>query len=268
LKRWLTVVAVMAAGAVLAMWLLMREGPDGGAGRLASIPAADMPAPCREITFEQARHVVCEIDLTAFSVGIFHSGSAGRAYGSLDAFDAAQDPPVILAMNAGMYHEGLGPVGLLVSNGAAIAPVNTADGEGNFFLKPNGVFGIDADGSAFVQETGAFVASARRPKEATQSGPMLVIDGSIHPRFQPDGESRYIRNGVGTRDGRTMVLAISLDKVSLGSFARLFRDELQCPNALFLDGGISSLSNGRKTLIGDQHPVGPILAVLSGGGRS
>ena len=59
----------------------------------------------------------------------------------------------------------------------------------------------------------------------------------------------------------TVVLAVSRSPVSLGSFARLFRDRLSCPNALFLDGAISSLSDGERMLIGGKDPVGPILAV-------
>lgn len=224
----------------------------------------DLPAPCRETTFEQVDYAICEIDLRTFDVGIFHAGAGGKAYGSLQAFERtmmANGTPVILSMNAGMYHEGLGPVGLLIEDGRQLSPAEESDGEGNFFLKPNGIFLVDGDGGAAVMETGAFLANRPITRYATQSGPMLVIDGKIHPRFLPDGTSRYTRNGVGVRDANTVVLAISLSGVSLGSFARLFRDELDCPNALFLDGDISTLSNGKKTLLGGKGPVGPILAV-------
>lgn len=149
----------------------------------------------------------------------------------------------------------------LASSSRTKAPLNTADGEGNFFLKPNGVFFVRTDGSAGVLETGAYAAAHPEVAYATQSGPMLVIDGKVHPRFEPDGTSRFIRNGVGVRADGTVMLAISRSQVSLGSFARLFRDMLGCPNALFLDGAISSLSDGGRTLIGGKFPVGPILAV-------
>lgn len=232
----------------------------------APFDLSELPAPCGERRFEQAAYIVCEIDVGKYEVGIHHSGSDGKAFGSLDAFDramAAEGRSVQLAMNAGMYHEGLGPVGLLVEDGRELSPVETSDGEGNFFLKPNGIFLIGQDGKAAVMETGKFLAERPAVKFATQSGPMLVIDGAIHPKFLPDGTSKYTRNGVGVRDGDTVVLAISLSEVSLGSFARLFRDELQCPNALFLDGAISTLSNGERTLLGGKYPVGPILSVTA-----
>jgi CDP-4-dehydro-6-deoxyglucose reductase len=44
---------------------------------------------------------------------------------------------------------------------------------------------------------------------------MLVIDGALHAQFAPDGESRYIRNGVGVRDGRTAFFVISAEPVLL-----------------------------------------------------
>ncbi len=110
-------------------------------------------------------------------------------------------------------------------------------------------------------ETTAFAAAKPEAMFATQSGPMLVTDGQIHPRFEENGTSRFIRNGVGVRVNGTIVLAISRSQVSLGSFARLFRDALQCPNALFFDGAISALSDGSRMIVGGKFPAGPIIAV-------
>ncbi|MER8460634.1 phosphodiester glycosidase family protein [Mesorhizobium sp. M0027] len=208
--------------------------------------------------------MVCEIDLRRYDIGVFHVGLDGKAFGSLDKFDKAmadQGRPVLLAMNAGMYHQDLTPVGLLVEDGREKAPLNVADSEGNFFLKPNGVFVVRKDGKAAVMETSAYAAARPDVMVATQSGPMLVIDGRLHPRFEQNGTSRYIRNGVGVRDENTVVLAISRSEVSLGSFARLFRDALNCPNALFFDGVVSALSNGERMIVGGNYPAGPIIAV-------
>jgi uncharacterized protein YigE (DUF2233 family) len=224
----------------------------------------ELPAICRAIGFEGVPYAVCEIDPQRHAIVLAREDGDGKPYGSLRAFDiamTAKGTPVQLAMNAGMYHEGLGPVGLFVEDGRKETPLNTAEGEGNFFLKPNGVFFLRKDGSAGVVETDAYAAAHPDPLYATQSGPMLVIDGAVHPRFEENGSSRYVRNGVGVRANGTVVLAISRSPVSLGSFARLFRDRLSCPNALFLDGAISSLSDGERTLIGGTDPVGPILAV-------
>jgi uncharacterized protein YigE (DUF2233 family) len=90
---------------------------------------------------------------------------------------------------------------------------------------------------------------------------MLVIDGAVHPRFEPNGASRYIRNGVGVRADGVAVFAISREKVSLGSFARLFRDKLECPNALFFDGDISALHDGARYVVGGRFPAGPMVTV-------
>ena len=53
---------------------------------------------------------------------------------------------------------------------------------------------------------------------------------------------------------------ISDAPISFGQFGRFFRDELQTPNALFLDGNVSSLwdpATGRM----DNGRVGPLLVV-------
>jgi len=228
------------------------------------VVGGDLPGPCRNLDFEAVPHIVCEIDPRGYDVAIFHKGDDGKAFGSLEIFGKAmsrQGRPVLLSMNAGMYHEDLTPVGLLVENGQEVAPLNLADGTGNFFLKPNGVFMIGKDGKAAVMETTAFAAARPAAVFATQSGPMLVIDGRLHPRFEENGTSRYIRNGVGVRNDGTVVLAISRSQVSLGSFARMFRDVLQCPNALFFDGAISALSDGSRMIVGGKYPAGPIIAV-------
>lgn len=221
--------------------------------------AEALPETCRSLTFEEAPYIVCEVDVRAYEVGVHHKDGKGKPFGNLAALSAAQ--PFLFAMNAGMYHEDLSPVGLHVEDGVELAPLNTADAPGNFFMKPNGVFFVDREGRAGVQETGAFAASGADVRMATQSGPMLVIDGSLHPRFEPNGSSRYIRNGVGVRDPQTAVFAISTAEVSLGSFARLFQDELDCANALFFDGGISALHDGKRYLVGGEHPAGPMVSV-------
>ena len=115
-------------------------------------------------------------------------------------------------------------------------------------------------------ETEAYRATGIEPAFATQSGPMLMIDGEVHPRFLPDGTTRYIRNGAGVRADGTVVLAITRDPVSLGSFARLFRDLAQCPNALFFDGSVSSLAWGTEMEIDAGEPAGPVVAVFGKAG--
>jgi uncharacterized protein YigE (DUF2233 family) len=135
-------------------------------------------------------------------------------------------------------------------------------GPGNFGLLPNGVLCI-TDTSARVIETLRYLDEAPACRDATQSGPMLVIDGELHPRFLPDGTSRNIRNGVGTSaDGTRAVFAISNDAVNFHSFGRLFRDELGLPNALFFDGKVSRLYSRDLGRSDFGFQLGPMVAVV------
>lgn len=97
---------------------------------------------------------------------------------------------------------------------------------------------------------------------ATQSGPMLVIEGELHPKIDPEGKSLHIRHGVGACGPTTAQFVISEDPVSFGRFARLFRNELGCANALYLDGAVSSLweSGARQD---DRSGLGPLVAVFN-----
>lgn len=224
---------------------------------IATYPA--LPASCRNLAFEGDDFIVCAADPATQRIAVAHLDRSGLPLKSLEAL--ADQMQFDFAMNAGMYHEDNSPVGLYVENGHEFALLNTDDADGNFFMKPNGVFFVDRSGKPGVLETSAFAIANPQVESATQSGPMLVIDGNIHPRFEPDGASRYIRNGVGLDDAGRAVFAISRSPVSLGKFARLFRDALGCKNALFFDGAISALHDGKRYLVGGGYPAGPMVAV-------
>jgi hypothetical protein len=76
----------------------------------------------------------------------------------------------LLAMNAGMFHEDRAPVGLYVEDGKTLVNADTSDGEGNFYMKPNGVFFIAGD-RAGIMETTRFVKDKPKVDFATQSAP-------------------------------------------------------------------------------------------------
>lgn len=214
---------------------------------------------CRTLAFEGARHTVCEVDLRRHRLGFVLADGTDTPYGSLAAFgrtDAAAG--ALFAMNGGMYHHDLAPVGLYVQDGVERKALSTRGGPGNFHLKPNGVFYVTKDGAG-VLETAAYARQKPAAIHATQSGPMLVIDGRLHPRFLADSNSLKIRNGVGIRDQHTVVFAISEDRVNFHAFARLFRDGLGCRNALYLDGTISSLYRPGRARFDNIFPAGPII---------
>ena len=167
-----------------------------------------------------------------------------------------------VAMNAGMYHDDRSPVGHYVEDGVETMRVIPNAGPGNFGLLPNVVFCINDD-SAQVYETLDYVDRAPTCRDATQSGPMLGIDGALHSRFLVNSTSRFVRNGVGTSaDGATAVFVISNDGVTFHEFGSFFRDYLELPNALYFDGKVSRLfarAQGRSDF-GFQS-LGPMVAV-------
>jgi uncharacterized protein YigE (DUF2233 family) len=168
---------------------------------------------------------------------------------------------VAFAMNGGMYDEDGRPIGLAIVDGRQVHAINRRQGGGNFHLMPNGVFQLYRDGRAEIVTSEKWRPSASI-RIATQSGPMLVIGGKLHPAFSADGSSRYVRNGVGIgHDGRPRFV-ISDDAVSFGKFARFFRDSLKCRDALFLDGAVSALwdpAAGRRDV---TQPLGPMIVAF------
>jgi uncharacterized protein YigE (DUF2233 family) len=223
------------------------------------VAAQEVCAPRR---VEDAAYTVCTLDLRRHEVRLFWKGADGEVIGTFDRLRAGPEGErLVFAMNAGMYHEDRSPVGLYVEAGREMKRANTAAGPGNFHLKPNGVFYV-AGRSAGVMETGRYLKARVKADHATQSGPMLVIDGRIHPKISEDGPSRKIRNGVGVRDRSTVVFAISEEPVTFGAFARLFKDELGTPNALFLDGSVSSLYAPALGRNDGLLPMGPIVGAL------
>jgi uncharacterized protein YigE (DUF2233 family) len=228
---------------------------------LAFLPVGGaVHAGCSAVQHEGRGYAVCEVT-PADDLRLFHSGPDGL-YGSFAAINAALEPQGLtlgFAMNAGMYAPGRAPLGLYIEEGVEKTPIVTAAGPGNFGMRPNGVFCATASGFAVV-ESRAFAAAPPACRIATQSGPMLVIDGALHPRFLPDSDSVYIRNGVGvSADGQRAFFAISDDPVTFHQFARLFRDVLETPNALYLDGSISRLYSPALGRHDRGLPLGPII---------
>lgn len=222
-------------------------------------------AECENIRFEDAGYTICTVDLTSETLRLFLYDDSGAPYGQFGAIESDlndKGQSLGFAMNAGMYHDDRAPVGYYVEDGQEIMRVIPNAGPGNFGMLPNGILCIRED-RADVIETLRFVKEAPDCAYATQSGPMLVIDGALHPRFLKDSTSRYIRNGVGTSaDGKTAVFAISDSPVTFYEFGRLYRDYLTLPNALFLDGNISKLYAPQLNRNDFGFSMGPVVGTV------
>ncbi len=242
----------------------------GGACRLwlfvlaVLLGAARAEAACEAESYDGNNYTVCRFDLRKDHLRLFSLDDKGEPYGAFQALSSAlagKGQSLAFGMNAGMYGDDLKPVGLYVEDGRTERKLNRRDGPGNFHMKPNGVFFIDGNKGG-VMETEAFAASGLHPQFASQSGPMLVVDGQIHPKFSADGTSLQRRNGVGAPDDHTLIFVISETYVNFHSFASLFKDKLGCANALYLDGSISSLYAPELGRNDGFAPLGPMVALV------
>lgn len=187
------------------------------------------------------------------------NGQIFKTFARLDTWLNAKQETLIFAMNAGMYQSNFEPVGLLVIKGKQLAKLNLREAKGNFYWKPNGVFFVDDTGAQIV-ESSKYLKLADKVQFATQSGPLLLQQGKIHPEFKPDAISRLIRNGVGIA-GNQVYLVMSTKPVNFYEFARFFKDELKCSDALYLDGVVSALYMQEPKLNTQTTPLGPMIGI-------
>lgn len=164
-------------------------------------------------------------------------GQIFRSIQNLKLYMEANKQELRFAMNAGMYTKDNSPQGLYIENGKTLVPLDTSSGTGNFYLEPNGVFYLTKDNQAGVCVTDKFADNAE-VNFATQSGPMLLINGEIHPAFKKGSKNLNIRNGVGILPDGKVVFAVSTEEVNFYDFAEYFKNR-DCKNALYLDGFVS-----------------------------
>lgn len=219
---------------------------------------------CDIRSFEGNRFTVCEVDTTQEDLQLFLKDDTGKILGQFSDIEAhlPEGKTLPFAMNAGMYHPDRRPVGYYLEDGVEAQKLFTKASPGNFGLLPNGVFCIGA-GRADVFETLDFAARNPNCRYATQSGPMLVIDGALHPRFLENSTSRFVRNGVGTSEnGARAVFAKSENSVTFHEFGRFFRDVLETPQALYFDGKVSRVHSKQLDRSDPGFWLGPIVGVV------
>ncbi|WP_243039582.1 phosphodiester glycosidase family protein [Dyella sedimenti] len=199
-----------------------------------------------ERVFEGQNFRVVGIDLRRETLSLhWKDPENGEPYGTINAlrqWGMSHGRRLLFATNAGIYDRQYAPLGLYVEDGKTVVPLNLAHGNpasGNFSLLPNGVFAVYPDGHAAVLTSAAFKAEGKPVQWASQSGPMLVIGGKLNDQFIDDSNSLKWRSGVCAKTPHQVVFAVSEAPVNFHTFARLFKDELGCRDALYLDGTIS-----------------------------
>jgi uncharacterized protein YigE (DUF2233 family) len=219
------------------------------------LPETTLPE-AKRVEFAGNTFDVYILDIRVTPVKLFWKDDLGQLFKSFQRVNdwvVRQGQTLSFAMNAGIFNADNVPLGLQVQEGNELTPLNLQDGDGNFYLKPNGVFFINANG-AHIVESPAYPNVAGVVHLAVQSGPLLVHQNTLHPSFQATSPNVFTRNGVGLRNAFTAIFAISNEPVNLYTFARFFKEALQCPEALYLDGAISAMyapALGRTTLEGN-----------------
>ncbi len=245
------------------------------AGALFSTIVGTASAECARDSFDGRDYAICRFDLAESDLRMFWMNAHERPHGTFSALSgalAAGGETLVFATNGGMYGPNYNPIGLYVENGEELAAANT-NSVGpevrpipNFFKKPNGIFYITEGGEAGVMETGDYLGNTPEGvRFATQSGPLLLVDGAIHQMFIPGSSDLNPRNGVCAPTPGTTAFAISEGYVNFHDFATMFRDHLGCRDALFLDGGSASAlyapELGRNDRPG-HGGFGPIIGVV------
>lgn len=201
------------------------------------------PGKAQFMTAFNKSFTIYSCDLRKVDLRFYQKDSRGHFYKDINSLKTAletQGQKLIFATNAGIFKANRQAVGLYIENGETHSQLNLKTARGNFFLKPNGLFLIRNDQTAAILESTQYPAQASNIKYATQSGPLLLIQGKTHPAFNKGSKNTYIRSGVGLLNAHQVVFAISNKPVNFYNFAQLFK-QLGCKNALYLDGNISKM---------------------------
>ena len=235
-------------------------------GMLVAMALPSGAAQCERIDHDGQGYVLCQVEASQEpALRLFQDGADGaplRNFANVRR-TLGPDQSLSFAMNAGMFHADYRPVGLLVVDGVELSPIVTGASRDNFGMLPNGVFCTGGAQPFQVIESVSFAQDRPDCRLASQSGPMLVIDGDLHPRFLVDSDSRYIRNGVGVSpDGETAWFAISSRQVTFHEFGRFFRDGMGVRYALYFDGSISRLYAPSVNRADFGRSMGPIIGLV------
>jgi uncharacterized protein YigE (DUF2233 family) len=218
----------------------------------------------REIMFKGVKYDVFVSDLRSVKLQMHwkEKGKLLKDINSLKNSVEEKGEELLFATNGGIYDHDFTPEGLYIEDGKMLKGLNKREENGNFYLKPNGVFLVADNQSAAVVTTENFPklfntlkGNGLKVDFAVQSGPQLLIDGKVHPKFNEASSNKYIRNGVGifNNNSKKVIFAISQKEVNFYDFASFFYEVMKCDDALYLDGFVSRMytKDGRKNLNGN-----------------
>jgi uncharacterized protein YigE (DUF2233 family) len=206
--------------------------------------------------------VVYQVDIKKKNLDFYWKDDKQNHFGSIQNLKLwlnANKKKLEFAMNGGMYKKDRTPQGLFIQDYSTKSKIDTTNGNGNFYLKPNGVFYITNKNVATICTTSNFKDNGQI-KMATQSGPMLLINGEIHKAFTENSANVNIRNGVGILPNNELLFAMSKKEVNLYDFATFFKNK-GCKNALYLDGFVSRVYCPKEKWTQTDGDFGVIIAV-------
>jgi uncharacterized protein YigE (DUF2233 family) len=213
--------------------------------------------------FGQTGNIISYIvDPRVQNLQFYWKDDSGRVLGSiqnLQKYVEGKHQQLVFAMNGGMFRSDGTPVGLYIQQKSMLAPLDTSSGAGNFYLKPNGVLYVTKDNKAVICSTADFRDDGNI-RFATQSGPMLLINGGFHPAFKKASPNVNIRNAVGLLPDNTLVFAMSKEPINFYELAEYFKS-LGCQNALYLDGFVSRTFLPEKSWVQMDGNFGVIIGV-------
>jgi uncharacterized protein YigE (DUF2233 family) len=203
------------------------------------------------------------VNPTKKNIQFYWKNDTNENFGSIEKLKnwvAKKDKKLLFAMNGGMYKEDNSPQGLYIENNKVLSKVDTASGLGNFYLKPNGIFYLTKQNTPAICRTADFI-DLENIQFATQSGPMLVINGKLHPAFIKSSKNINIRNGVGIFANNDIIFVMSKKEINFYDFASYFKS-IGCTNALYLDGYVSRTYLPKKNWVQTDGNFGVIIGVF------
>ena len=143
-----------------------------------------------------------------------------------------------VAITGGMYEEkDKLPPGLIIENGKITKPLNLKRGKGNFYdPSPNGVFYIGKNDAGITEAS--FFQNTSDISFAIQTGPMLISNNNINPRFEVTSNNRYARTAIGLSNKggkKILVFVTSKSLVNFHEIANFMKIQQGCEDALHLE---------------------------------